>query len=189
MIITLLRHAQVEKKYQGCYNGHLDIKLSQKGYKDAKKLKKYFQASDFDAIYSSDLIRAKETAKEFINTKNIIYTNELREKSWGRHEGLSFKEITTQDKISYINFTQWIDALDGENYQEFRKKIYNFFFNYLPSLKKTNILVITHSGVIKTFISLTNNLTLEDAFKISIPYNSNIVYDSKTNRLVINPWE
>jgi len=35
--ITLVRHSEVIKEYQGKYNGHIDISLSEKGKRDAKK--------------------------------------------------------------------------------------------------------------------------------------------------------
>nr|WP_321267377.1 histidine phosphatase family protein [uncultured Sulfurimonas sp.] len=183
MRVTLVRHAEVEEKYIGCYNGHIDIGLSDKGYADAKALSKHFKASEFDSIFCSDLKRAKETLREFINSKDVIYTKELREKSWGKHEGLSFDEICKQDDLKYINFEQWTDALDGESIQAFTSRVNNFFFKYLPSLDATNILVVTHSGVIKTFIHLLEGISLEDAFGISVPYSSHLVYNSKTKKL------
>ena len=183
MTITLVRHAQVEGAYIGCYNGHLDIGLSPKGYADARNLGKHFNSSDFDAIFCSDLTRAKESLKQFIKTKDVIYTEELREKSWGRHEGLDFDTIIAQGEIEYINFEQWLNALDGESVQEYTSRVKKFLFEYLPSLKKENILVVTHSGVIKTFISSVKNISLEEAFSYSIPYASFVVYNSKTKEL------
>ncbi|MEA1892970.1 MAG: histidine phosphatase family protein [Campylobacterota bacterium] len=172
MKITLLRHAEVEERYIGCYNGHIDIGLSPKGYSDAKKLKQVLNRSDFDAIFCSDLIRAKETLKQFIDSDDAVYTPSLREKSWGEHEGLNFDEIIAKDEIKYINFQQWIDDLGGETMSEFISRVEEFFFSYLPSLKKENILIVTHSGVIKTFISIVENIPLEKAFKRSLPYMS-----------------
>ncbi|MEA2090927.1 MAG: histidine phosphatase family protein [Campylobacterota bacterium] len=183
MTLTLVRHAQVEETYIGCYNGHLDIGLSPKGYADAKNLGKYLNASDFDAIFCSDLIRAKETLKQFIQTDYIIYTHELREKSWGRHEGLSFDEIIAQGEIEYIDFEGWLNTLDGESVQEYTLRVKKFLFEYLPSLKKENILLVTHSGVIKTFISSIKSITLEEAFSFSVGYASFVVYNSETKEL------
>ncbi|WP_321779445.1 histidine phosphatase family protein [Sulfurimonas sp.] len=185
MTLTLVRHAQVEEKYLGCYNGHLNIGLSTKGYADAKDLGKHFKASNFDDIYCSDLLRAKETLKAFISTDAITYTKELREKSWGKHEGLSFDEICTKDSLKYENFIQFIDALDGQSIEDFKARVEKFFFTTLASTQSKNILVMTHSGVIKTFISIVKNISLEEAFSYSIPYSSFVVYNSETNKLTM----
>ncbi len=185
MTLTLVRHAEVEEKYIGCYNGHLDVGLSAKGYADAKNLGKHFKDSDFDAIFCSDLVRAKETLKQFIDSDDIIYTSKLREKSWGRHEGLSFDTIIAQGEIKYLTFEQWLGDLDGESVQEYTSRVEKFLFEYLMTLKKENILVVTHSGVIKTFISSLKNISLEEAFSFSVAYASFVVYNSKTKELEI----
>ena len=182
MKLTLIRHAQIDEKHLGCYNGHIDIKLSKKGQQQAKLLAQNFSKKKFDAVYSSDLIRAKMTLKQFVQAKDAIYTSELREKSWGKHEGLSYNEIITQNEIKYENFLQWITALDGEPYQEYTKRVKKFFLEFLPQQNKKNVLIMTHAGVIKTLISIIKNISLEEAFKIKIDYASFIVFDYKTKQ-------
>ncbi len=183
MTLTLIRHAQVEEAYIGCYNGHLDIGLSKKGYEDAKKLKQHFNSSSFDAIFCSDLIRAKETLKQFIDSDKIIYTKELREKSWGKHEGLSFDEIIAQGEIKYMDFEQWINALDGESIEKYTSRVKKYLFEYLPSLNRENILLVTHSGVIKTFIAYIKGMTIEEAFNYKVDYGNFVVYNSQTKKM------
>jgi len=168
MNITLVRHAQVEERYKGCYNGHNNIGLSKKGEAQAKILVKKLIPIHFDAIFSSDLLRAKMTIKNFPHAKDIIYTDKLREKSWGKHEGLTFDEIIALGEVEYINFLQWIRALDGEPYEDYIQRVEEFFFTYLPSLNKENILIITHAGVIRVLLSLVRNISLEEAFSIEV---------------------
>ncbi len=177
MKLTLVRHAEVEKRYQGCYNGHNDIGLSDDGHAQAKKLCKKLDVLKFDFIFCSDTFRAKETIKHYIHEKNVKYTKELREKSWGRHEGMSFEDITAQEDIQYENFLQWISALDGEDYQLYIKRIEKFFFEFLPSLEKENILIVTHAGVIRVLLSLIHEIPLEDAFGIQIKHGELINED------------
>lgn len=178
MVITLVRHAEVEQKYKNCYNGHIDITLSEHGEQQAKELAKTIDTESYDAVYSSDLLRCRETLKYFQKDADIFYTSLLREKSWGKHEGLSFEEISAQDKIEYQNFTQWINMLDGESYQHFNHKIKYFFLRYLPKTPHQNILIVTHAGVIKTLISLVQKVTLEETFMFKTPYASIIIYDT-----------
>ena len=168
MNLTLVRHAQVDEKYLGAYNGHIDISLSKLGNEQAKTLAKKFQNKSFDAVFCSDLKRAKETLQTFTNIKEIIYTPKLREKSWGKHEGLKFEEIG----IEYKNFLDFIHSLDGEDIDIFSANIKDFFYNYLPSLQKKNILIITHAGVIKTLLSFHENISLESAFTQELAYAS-----------------
>lgn len=178
MKITLIRHTEVDEAYHGCYNGHIDISLSQTGHEQANELAKHFNSHSFDAVFCSDLIRAKDTLKPFFEAKNALYTDKLREKSWGKHEGLSFDEIIAQNEIVYEDFLQWINALDGEPYELYIQRVEEFFFKFLPSLNKDNVLVVTHAGVIRVLMSIVKRLTLEDAFSISFPYSAYAVYES-----------
>jgi len=183
MRLTLVRHAEVEEKYIGCYNGHKDVGLSPKGYKDAKKLKPYFDTKEFDAIFCSDLIRAQESLKQFIDSDEVIYTKELREKSWGKHEGLSFDEIIALGEIEYVYFKQWIDSLDGESVEDYTLRIKKFLFENLTSLNKQNILLVTHSGVIKTFIAHVKEISIVEAFNYKVPYSGVVVYNTSIKKL------
>lgn len=172
MNITLVRHGEVDEKYHACYNGHNEIGLSKKGKFQAKELAKELDVLEFDTVFCSDLRRAKETLKHSLHVNNAIYTDKLREKSWGRHEGLSFDEIIAEGEIEYIEFLQWIEALDGEPYKDYVKRIEEFFFEFLPSLEQENILVVTHAGVIRVLISIVKNISLEEAFGIKVQYCS-----------------
>ena len=177
MKITLIRHGEVEAPYIGKYNGHNDIGLSQQGKQEAKKLAELFTCKAFDLVYGSDLRRAKETLAPFSQAQDTIYTEKLREKSWGKHEGLSFEEIMAQG-IVYENFEQWIEALDGESLAVYMKRIKQFFFEELAAQKVDNVLVVTHAGVIRVLMAIVRNISLEDAFSISLPYASYTVYDT-----------
>ena len=185
MLITLLRHAEIQQAYQGRYIGHTDIALSDHGIKEATLLADFLiqnhQHKNFDAIYCSDLIRCRQTLSPLLTKLNVgilpHFTDRLREKSWGRHEGLNYYEICQQENTSFHNFKQWFNLLDGESINLFIQRIQNFS-EKLSLSKKTNILIISHAGVIATFIHLLSNLTFEQSFYIKIPYASFVVLDT-----------
>ena len=175
MKITLVRHAEVRESYLGKYNGHIDIPLSNNGKLQAIKLAKELENENFDAIYCSDLLRAKETLKAFKLDVTPIFTSRLREKSWGIHEGKSFQEIVDSG-IEYKNFQQWIGSLDGESIEIYTKNVKNYFQNILLQGNAKNVLIVTHSGFIKTLHSLRYECSLEKAFAIKLPYASYIKF-------------
>jgi len=170
MNLTLIRHCEVQEAYHGCYNGHIDIGLSKKGYEQAKHLAKTLHNEHFDAVFCSDLLRAKESIKYFKNLDNVIYTDKLREKSWGEDEGKTYDEICHNKNISYENFEQWIDALDGESIESVQERVSSFFFDFLKKQPYNNVLVVTHSGIIKTFYSTYEKIPLKDAFSKKVDY-------------------
>jgi len=172
MRLTLVRHCEVDEKYKNCYNGHNDIGLSKDGESRAKELAKKLDALEFDAVFCSDLRRTKDSIKGSFHAKNIIYTDRLREKSWGAHEGMSYEQIVVKEGVEYKDFLQWITLLDGESYEEFIARVEKFFLEFLPSLQKENILIVTHAGVIRTLFCILDGISLEEAFSIKVGYGS-----------------
>jgi len=175
MILTLVRHGEVIKEYQGKYNGHLDIPLSDKGKEQAKALAQSLKASTFDMVYCSSLLRARETIAAF--DAKPIFSDRLREKSWGRHEGKGFREIEAEG-IHYENFEQWINALDGEDMHKYIADLREYFYETIFKQDAQNILIVTHAGVIKTLLHIVHNISLEEAFAKELPYGSFITLDT-----------
>jgi len=168
--IYLLRHEEVEKKYRNRYYGHLDVKLSVKGKVRSKIITKKLNAIKFDAIYSSDLLRASFILKDLKQVKKTSITENLREMSWGRHEGLSYDEL---EKLGFVyeNFEQWLSLFDGESLIEFKTRVINFYKKIISS-KEKKILLITHLGVINTILAHKNKSAIEQQFMSTLPYGS-----------------
>ena len=180
MLITLVRHAEVDEAYHKCYNGHIDISLSAKGIKEAQELARIFKEKDFDAVFCSDLKRCKQTLDAFTLNVKPVFTAMLREKSWGRHEGKNFDEIIQAEPFVYEDFQQWINALDGEAYPDYIKRVESFFKGFLPASTSGDVLVMTHAGVIRVLMHILEEIPLEDAFMKSFDYASYITLDTDT---------
>jgi len=185
MKITLVRHGEVETAYRHCYNGHIDIGLSPKGREQAKELARRLEGYTFDAVYCSDLKRCRETLEPIIEgacqqTDDVFYTPQLREKSWGRHEGMTFKAITEQEGLTYLDFLQWIGALDGEPYDDYIERIRTFFTRELPLTPYNDLLVVTHAGVIRVLMHLIRGISLEEAFSVDFPFSAYTTLDTST---------
>jgi len=183
MMITLVRHGEVETAYRHCYNGHNDISLSPKGREQAQELSRRLKGHTFDAVYCSDLRRCRDTLEPIIQTlqtniENPVYTAKLREKSWGRHEGMTFDAIVDREGLVYENFLQWITALDGEPYDAYIDRINTFFTCELMLTPYNNVLVVTHAGVIRVLMHLLQKITLEAAFSVDFPYSAYTTLDT-----------
>jgi len=183
MMITLVRHGEVETAYRRCYNGHNDISLSPKGREQAKALGRRLEGHTFDAVYCSDLRRCRETLEPIIQTlymsiANPVYTPKLREKSWGRHEGMTFDAIVEREGLVYEDFLQWINALDGEPYDAYIDRIHAFFTRELTLTPYNSVLVVTHAGVIRVLMHLLQDISLEAAFSVDFPYSAYTTLDT-----------
>lgn len=175
--ITLIRHCAIETKFHGHYNGHIDIELSHEGKQQAiilsKNINKLAKTYSIDSIYCSDLRRCKQSIAPFMEQNPQIavqYSKKLREKFWGRHEGMSFAQICQKENIHYQNFQQWLEYLDGESLTDFHHRTIDYFENLNKIHQGQHIIVMTHAGNIRTLLAHALKLNLEQAFSLKIPY-------------------
>lgn len=168
MRLYLMRHASVDERYAGCYNGHIDIGLSENGRKEAAAEK--LKDAAFDGVYCSDLVRCRQTLEPF-GFHGVVFDERLREKSWGRAEGMRYDEICEKFGITYESFGQFVDAVGGESVADFEARV-DEFFDELRDKEHANALIVTHGGVIKTLLAKHRNISLEEAFGLDVPYAS-----------------
>lgn len=165
-----MRHASVDERYAGCYNGHIDIGLSENGRKEAAEAAEKLKEAAFDGVYCSDLVRCRQTLEPF-GFHSVVFDERLREKSWGRAEGMRYEDICESFGIVYESFKQFIDAVGGESVADFESRV-GEFFDELQGEKHANTLIVTHGGVIKTLLAKHRNISLEEAFGLDVPYAS-----------------
>jgi len=93
--VLLVRHGQTDWNAQTRLQGHTDIPLNDAGLDQATRLQAALQGETLDAVYSSDLQRAADTARAVCRATGAPLTLEprLRERAFGRFEGVPFAEI------------------------------------------------------------------------------------------------
>src|SRR5579859_7517156 len=92
--LYILRHGQSESN-QAEVLGQKESKLTEIGKEQARKRAREFKNIKFDAIYSSHFVRANETAEIIAAEQgncNVIISEALRERSWGKLEGVTTDE-------------------------------------------------------------------------------------------------
>ncbi|MEJ2267962.1 MAG: histidine phosphatase family protein [Nanoarchaeota archaeon] len=83
MKLIIVRHGETEENLKKIWQGHLQGKLTKKGIEQAKKLANRLKDEKLDVIFSSDLDRASDTAKEiakFHSEVPIYLVEDLRER-------------------------------------------------------------------------------------------------------------
>ena len=93
--ILAIRHGQTAWNAAGRIQGHRDIGLDDTGQRQAKALAQALRGEPLHAVYSSDLLRACQTAQPLasINGLPLHQDTGLRERAFGSFEGLTFDEI------------------------------------------------------------------------------------------------
>lgn len=96
--LIMIRHGQTVFNATGRMQGHLDTDLSKAGYEQAAAAAALLKDKNISAIVSSDLIRAKETARVIADSLDMDFSidRRLRETDLGLWQGMSSTEVDAQ---------------------------------------------------------------------------------------------
>jgi phosphoserine phosphatase len=112
--VILVRHGQSTYNSLGLYQGCSDESvLTELGYSDARKTGNFLKGLTFDAIYTSSLKRAQQTAREILgvvapslNPESICVSDLLRETDLPAWQGLAFQYVKENFPHEYNNWKQ-----------------------------------------------------------------------------------
>lgn len=154
--IYLIRHGR-----QNSPLCNVDVPLDEAGVRQAKLVGQRLKKLDIDALYSSNLIRARQTAEiigKELNLENNIEEN-FREISFGALEGLD----DTQIKAQYGEFVEQRARADkdlpcpnGETGKDVYDRVFPLILKIINKAKNENIhniAIVTHGGVIRTLVA------------------------------------
>lgn len=93
--ICFVRHGETDWNKTQRMQGHIDLALNANGEAQAVAAGRYFAGLQAAALYSSDLQRARQTAQAIADALHLpmILLPALRERHFGRCEGMTFDEI------------------------------------------------------------------------------------------------
>jgi broad specificity phosphatase PhoE len=97
--LYLLRHGETQDYEKHLFNGWRDAPLTERGKRQLDRAAEVLQGIPFDAVYSSDLQRARYGGERIARAGGVPLgvTADFREMSFGDCEGLTFSEL--QDKF------------------------------------------------------------------------------------------
>jgi broad specificity phosphatase PhoE len=133
--LLLVRHGETDWNAEGRLQGHTDTPLNDYGRRQAARLAEELAGDGIDAVYSSDLSRARETAEIVAAHLGLPVVIEpgLREKNWGSWEGLTPME---RDATAYV----------GESTEDHRDRTLRTLREIAERHPDTRVLVVTHGG-------------------------------------------
>ncbi|MFA4999712.1 MAG: histidine phosphatase family protein [Parcubacteria group bacterium] len=146
-MIYLARHGQTDWNLGKRLMGLTDIPLNEFGIAQAQLLGKEASQLKIDHIFSSSLLRAKETAEiinKFINV-GISLDERLRELNYGVIEGRILKEIPSE---CWEQFNLHPEQLGAESFESVYNRIKDFFGD-LAKKNLSNVLIVTHGGALR----------------------------------------
>ncbi len=151
--LVLVRHGETDWNVQGRIQGHTDIALNRLGEAQADALGKRLSREQFDAVYSSDLIRAYRTASPAVADPEhtIVKEPSLRERHLGILQGLTGAQALLEHPAAWDAFKARDPARaleGGESLGEFSRRVTGFVERVLRQHAGGRLLLVTHGGVL-----------------------------------------
>ena len=179
MKIYFVRHGQSLGNAEGVLLGHTDRGLSELGIRQAKATAEAMKDFSIDAIYSSDLKRAYDTALVHAELRGIPVIPEvsLRECYLGDWEGTTSKWCAENYPGEYS--TVWWSGFgtfrfpNGESVRGAGERFLKRALEICRANPGKNLLIASHAAVLRSFWSIISGYTPEEAGdKVLSPTNA-----------------
>ena len=150
--ILLARHGESDWNRTKRWQGFADRPLTELGRRQASELGERLEDTELDAIYSSDLQRARETAEVVARMKSLTVetTPDLREVDVGSWSGLTRAEAETRYPEAYARWLQGAEGWDdGETYDQLGERVVRAIQRIAKEHASQRVLVVAHGGTIR----------------------------------------
>ena len=158
--LILVRHGETDWNAEHRWQGHSDTELNDAGREQARRLAE--ELPPVDAVYSSDLVRARQTAEIVGETTGleVRFDERLRERGFGSWEGLTMEEIESSfpdDQRRWLAGTG-PGARDAEPFGAFAARVGSFVDEVAQRHDGEQVLVVSHGGTIRVVHALAAGL-------------------------------
>ena len=199
--LILIRHGESDGNAQRKFSGFQDVDLTEKGIWQAKRLARRLERVQVNAVYCSDLKRARHTAEIIFGDrgKDIVVSPNLREINFGAWEGYTFEEVKSKfgygDEFNHLmeNIKPEAAIPQGESLVDLNDRVMAELNNLLKKQEKADkdktIALVCHGGTIRVILSNALNIGLKNMWNIeqySTALNIINYYDHKAFVALIN---
>jgi len=164
--IILIRHGETEWNSQKRMQGHSNSDLSLVGQAQIQALGQWMKNVPFDLIYSSDSLRAKQTAEAItqFSGHELQFDQRLREKNLGVFEGLTSEEARERHPEVFRLFktagSKYVID-EGESTQQLQDRALEIVNEIRIKHPEERVLLVTHGGFIRVVMKHSLGLSLE----------------------------
>jgi broad specificity phosphatase PhoE len=163
--IFLARHGESDWNAANRFQGHSDRPLTDLGRRQAEALADAVTGANVEAIYSSPLMRALETARIVAARTGleVMEDDDLREVDTGGWSGLSREEV--QQRFPE-GFERWISGgagwEDGESYEDMAERTLGAVGRIAEAHPGGRVLVVSHGGPIRAIQAAANGMDIHE---------------------------
>ena len=183
--IFIVRHGQSQGNATHVYLGHTDLDLSELGKEQARLTAERLKNEKIDAVYSSDLLRAHNTALPHAAMRGleVIDSKSFREVFIGDWEGMYVPDLKERYPKEFM--VEWVEnfgtfrAPNGESVQEATDRFYKEAERVARENEGKTILIASHAAVIRGFWGRISNIAPENLAE-AFPFPANASFSVLT---------
>lgn len=172
--VHLLRHGEVERLTSRMVRGHLEVPLSARGAEEHERLAGWLARAEPrpDRILSSDLSRCRLLAERLSREAGVPVEcdKRLREQFMGAWEGKTWEELTRLDPqgvTAYWDNYRTARPSGGESMGDLYDRVAAWWRETAPEIAGRRVFIVTHIGVIRSFMCLFLGLPPSEALRFA----------------------
>lgn len=151
MELILVRHALPVRRENS--SGPADPELSSDGLEQARHLARYLALEHIDAVYSSPLLRARQTAEPIGASKNLQVSIRDGLAEWDRDS----REYIPVEELKAADDPRWREMLSGawigeDDPASFHQRVVGAIESIISENKGGRAVVSCHGGVINEYV-------------------------------------
>jgi broad specificity phosphatase PhoE len=161
IVAYFVRHGQTTLNAEGRFRGPADPSLDDIGFKDGNKLSAYFQNTEIGEAWSSDKLRAVQTAEAILDPKGQVanQTPDLRALNVGCLSGEKKDELDNKAMVEYHQDHPDDAFINGESLNDFRKRVRPVILRAIHAGYQSGkpSMVVAHSSIIHELGNVVHN--------------------------------
>lgn len=152
--ICLVRHGETAWNAEKRIQGQTDIALDPSGLLQAEATAQWLARHQVGALYSSDLLRARQTAARIADALDLPLSMlpALRERRYGFFEGLTYNEARARHPEDYYAFEtrdpDYAFPDGGESLQQLHARVTGQLQRLATDHAGQTVVLVTHGGVL-----------------------------------------
>ena len=185
MKLYVIRHGQSETNLARKFTGWCQVPLTQQGVEDAVKIRPVLENIKFDRIFSSDLIRAMQTAEAALPGCSYETLPMIREIKMGTLEMMPIDaavQLIAEKKVGSVGY----GVFGGEDFLPFRERIAGFL-DMVKGLDCENVVAFAHGGLLTTMLSIVLDRSLPHGC-VCCENCTVAVFDIKNDKWRLHSW-
>lgn len=175
-MLYIIRHGKTDWNERHKIQGRTDIPLNDEGRAMAEEAREEYKNVNFDVVFCSPLVRAKETAEILLKGRNlpINFDDRLMEMSFGEYEGIenSFDIPDCPINVLFFHPEEYTTPVKGaESIDDLIARTGDFLREKVePELEKgKDVLIVGHGAMNSSIVSQVWNLPREKFWSAGIP--------------------